>query len=200
MARAARRRGAVPAARRARRRRHADARRAGRPRSRRFSAREALPARLLVVLLQPTSPFRRAEHIDAAVDLLTSSGADSVVTVMPVPHQFTPVVPDAACRATGSSPWADGPAPTRRQDKPLAVRAQRPRRRGRAHDRSLDGARSLYGTDTRGLVMSREDSLDIDDAFDLELAELLHDALAAPGMKSAVSRGALSRTTATSSR
>ena len=25
----------------------------------------------VVVLLQPTSPFRRAEHIDAAVDLLT---------------------------------------------------------------------------------------------------------------------------------
>jgi CMP-N-acetylneuraminic acid synthetase len=33
--------------------------------------------------------------------------------------------------------------------------------------------RVLYGADTRGLVMSREDSLDIDDAFDLELAELL---------------------------
>ena len=33
--------------------------------------------------------------------------------------------------------------------------------------------RALYGADTRALVMSREDSLDIDDAFDLELAELL---------------------------
>ena len=28
----------------------------------------------VVVLLQPTSPFRRAEHIDAAVDLLATSG------------------------------------------------------------------------------------------------------------------------------
>jgi CMP-N-acetylneuraminic acid synthetase len=32
---------------------------------------------------------------------------------------------------------------------------------------------TLYGPDTRGYVMSREDSLDIDDAFDLRLAELL---------------------------
>jgi CMP-N-acetylneuraminic acid synthetase len=44
----------------------------------------------VAVLLQPTSPFRRAEHIDAAVDLLMSSGADSVVSVIPVPHRFTP--------------------------------------------------------------------------------------------------------------
>jgi CMP-N-acetylneuraminic acid synthetase len=33
--------------------------------------------------------------------------------------------------------------------------------------------RRLYGADTRGLVMPREASVDIDDAFDLELAERL---------------------------
>src|SRR4029453_1700575 len=44
----------------------------------------------VVVLLQPTSPLRRPEHIDAAVDLLLESGADSVVSVVAVPHQFTP--------------------------------------------------------------------------------------------------------------
>ena len=38
---------------------------------------------------------------------------------------------------------------------------------------------TLYGPDTRGLVMSREDSLDIDDPFDLDLAELLLAARAA---------------------
>jgi CMP-N-acetylneuraminic acid synthetase len=31
----------------------------------------------------------------------------------------------------------------------------------------------LYGADTRGVVMSREDSFDIDEAFDLKVAELL---------------------------
>jgi CMP-N-acetylneuraminic acid synthetase len=64
------------------------------------------------------------------------------------------------------------PAPSRRQDKPilfarngpavLAVRA-----------RVILEQRSLYGSDTRGLVMDREDSLDIDDAFDLAVAGLL---------------------------
>lgn len=35
----------------------------------------------IVVTLQPTSPFRSAAHIDAAVDLLRRRDADSVVTV-----------------------------------------------------------------------------------------------------------------------
>ena len=42
----------------------------------------------VLVLLQPTSPMRRAEHIDAAVAMLETSGADSVVSVVDVPHQF----------------------------------------------------------------------------------------------------------------
>jgi CMP-N-acetylneuraminic acid synthetase len=32
---------------------------------------------------------------------------------------------------------------------------------------------TLYGADTRAVVMSREDSLDIDEAFDLKVADLL---------------------------
>lgn len=125
----------------------------------------------IVVLLQPTSPFRRAEHIDSAVSLLTSSGADSVVTVVPVPHQFTP---SSLMQIQGDRlvPLTDGPRPLRRQDKPMlfarngpavvAVRVRVIREQG-----------TLYGADTRGVVMSREDSFDIDDPFDLKVAELL---------------------------
>src|SRR5688572_5610508 len=67
-----------------------------------------------VVLLQPTSPLRRATHIDAAIELLESSGADTVVTVVEVPHQFNPV---SILRLDGDRvvPWADGPMPLRRQ-------------------------------------------------------------------------------------
>jgi CMP-N-acetylneuraminic acid synthetase len=123
----------------------------------------------VLVLLQPTSPFRRSEHIDAAVDLLVSTGADSVVTVMAVPHQFTP---SSLMYLDGDRlvPAADG-APLRRQDKPRlfarngpAVVVLRP---------EVLSTGRLYGPDTRGLEMSREDSLDIDDAFDLQIAELL---------------------------
>lgn len=129
----------------------------------------------ILVLLQPTSPFRRAEHIDGAVDLLTATGADSVVTVIDVPHQFTPA---SLMLLDGDrlTPWIDGGS-LRRQDKPRlfarngpAVVASRP---------GVLSGRTLYGPDTRGFVMSREDSLDIDDRFDLEMAELLMAARAA---------------------
>lgn len=125
----------------------------------------------VLVLLQPTSPFRRAEHIDDAIELLVSSGADSVVSVTQVPHQFTP---SSLMRLQQDRlvPWAEGPAPTRRQDKPLLFARNGPAvlavRASVVSDR-----RSLYGEDTRGLVMSRADSLDIDDSLDLELASLL---------------------------
>lgn len=125
----------------------------------------------ILVLLQPTSPFRRAEHIDAAIDLLTSSGADSVVTVVPVPHQFTP---SSLMQLQGNTlvPWTDGPAPTRRQDKPLLFARNGPAVLA-VHARVVTDGKTLYGADTRGLVMSREDSFDIDDQFDLGVAELL---------------------------
>jgi hypothetical protein len=65
-----------------------------------------------------------------------------------------------------------GPGPVRRQDKPPLYA-----RNGPAvvvvRTKVLLEDRVLYGPDTRALVMSREDSLDIDDLFDLELAELL---------------------------
>lgn len=142
----------------------------------------------ILVLLQPTSPFRRAAHIDAAVDLLTSTGADSVVTVVPVPHQFTP---SSLMRLQGDRlvPWADGPpedghydrsgvvsgfsrTPTRRQDKPLLFARNGPAVVA-VQTRIVTERHTLYGPDTRGLVMAREESFDIDDAFDLEVAERL---------------------------
>ena len=149
----------------------------------------------VLVLLQPTSPFRRAGHIDAAVDLLTSSGADSVVTVVPVPHQFTP---SSLMQLQGDRlvPWTDGPpegghyesgdvvsggenvvsgfsrTPTRRQDKPLLFARNGPAVVAVRTPVVIDG-HTLYGPDTRGLVMPREESFDIDDAFDLEVAERL---------------------------
>ncbi len=43
-----------------------------------------------VCLLQPTSPLRRAEYIDGCYELLTSNQADTVLTVLPVPHRYNP--------------------------------------------------------------------------------------------------------------
>lgn len=125
----------------------------------------------VLVLLQPTSPFRRGEHIDAAVDLLRASGADSVVSVTPVPHQLTP---ESLMRLDGDRlvPVTGSAGPLRRQDKPRLFARNGPAVVA-VRTRTLLEDRTLYGRDTRGLVMSREDSIDVDDAFDLEVADLL---------------------------
>ena len=44
-----------------------------------------------VVILQPTSPLRRPEHIRTAVDMLASSDADSVLSVSAVPAHMNPM-------------------------------------------------------------------------------------------------------------
>lgn len=44
----------------------------------------------VVVLLQPTAPFRRSQDIDAAVDMCFAQGGRSVVSVSPVPSHFSP--------------------------------------------------------------------------------------------------------------
>jgi len=122
----------------------------------------------IVVLLQPTSPLRRAEHIDAAIDWLQRTAADSVVSVVEVPHQFNPLsvmrIEDGLLK-----PFLDGPTVTRRQDKPrvfarngpavLAVRA------------AVVSGGSLYGERSWPLGMSAEDSLDVDTPWDLKLVE-----------------------------
>lgn len=43
-----------------------------------------------ICLLQPTHPLRQAGDIDACITLLGESGADSVVTVLPVPPEHNP--------------------------------------------------------------------------------------------------------------
>lgn len=124
----------------------------------------------VAVLLQPTSPLRRAEHIDAAVDLLEATGADSVVSVVEVPHQFNPL--SVLTMEEGRlRPFLDGPMPVRRQDKPrvfarngpavLAVRA------------AAVARGSLYGEDSRALVMRADESVDIDTLADFDQIERL---------------------------
>lgn len=125
----------------------------------------------IIILLQPTSPLRTSEHIDKAVDLLIKTGADSVVTVVHVPHQFNPV---SVMKIENEKlvPFISGSQILRRQDKPkvygrngpavLAVRRQ-----------TVLNKKSLYGDDVRPLIMSEEESIDIDTQFDFEIAEFL---------------------------
>lgn len=124
-----------------------------------------------VCLLQPTTPLRHAAHIDACIELLEQSGADSVVTFVPVPAELNPhwvyfQRPDGTMvLSTGEAQ----PIP-RRQELPAAYR-----REGSVYvSRSEVVARgTLYGDRVLPYWMDAARCVDINDAGDWEAAERL---------------------------
>jgi CMP-N,N'-diacetyllegionaminic acid synthase len=122
----------------------------------------------VLVLLQPTSPLRKARHIDEAVRLLLDSRADSVLSVVEVPHQFRPVSVMSLEHGRLVPLVAD--APNRRQDKPVVYARNGPAVLALRPDPLPD---PLYAGDCRPYVMDLRESVDVDEASDLELAELL---------------------------
>lgn len=133
----------------------------------------SLPERYdLLVLLQPTSPLRRAEDVDEAVKLCIRAGAPACVSVAPVDKSpaWTYRL-DAAGRMAALLPeWA---AASRRQDLP-AVYAPN----GAVYVATREwimAEDSFFGAETVAYVMPRERSVDIDCELDLAVAEtLLH--------------------------
>jgi CMP-N,N'-diacetyllegionaminic acid synthase len=121
-----------------------------------------------VVVLQPTSPFRRAAHIDQAIDLLSTTGADSVVSVLEVPHRFNPISVMTLNQGR-LQPFVPGEPVFRRQDKPRVYARNGPA--VLAVRTSVIEAGSLYGDDCRPLMMDADESIDIDTAADLDYAE-----------------------------
>ena len=123
----------------------------------------------VVVLLQPTSPLRRPEHIRDAVQQLRNSGADSVVTVVELPRHFSP---DYVMRMDSGrlEPFLpDGGRVIRRQDARSAFV-----RDGTVYafwSRTIRETHSIYGRDCRPLVLSALDSMTIDTPDDWNEAE-----------------------------
>jgi CMP-N-acetylneuraminic acid synthetase len=122
-----------------------------------------------VCLLQPTSPIRQPGLIDRCVALLEESGADAVITVLPVPHEHNPhwvFEHDAA----GWLRLATGEAQpiARRQDLPTAYH-----RDGSVYVTrrvALDSG-SLYGERTLGVETDPSASVNIDGPADWTRAE-----------------------------
>jgi CMP-N-acetylneuraminic acid synthetase len=120
----------------------------------------------VVVVLQPTSPLRRSEHVDGAVLLLLETRADSVVSVCEVPHRYSP---DALMDLVDGKLVARGSARSR-QEKDVVYARNGPAVLALRADRL---GRDLYDGDCRAYVMDQRSSLDVDTPFDLELADLL---------------------------
>lgn len=76
----------------------------------------------VLVLLQPTTPFRQPETITRAVEILRTPDVNSVVTVFPVPLRYSPYRALQIIDASGQEQLYPvvGEIPTRRQDLPRA--------------------------------------------------------------------------------
>jgi CMP-N,N'-diacetyllegionaminic acid synthase len=123
----------------------------------------------IIVLLQPTSPLRRPDHVRDAVNLLRETNADSVVTVVEVPRHLSP---DYVMRIDEGrlKPFLpDGARITRRQDARAAYS-----RDGTVyafHRMTLQRFGSIYGEDCRPLLIDANESLSIDSPSDWDEAE-----------------------------
>lgn len=122
----------------------------------------------IIVLLQPTSPLRRPDHIRDAVSLLRDTNADSVVTVVEVPRHLSP---DYVMRLDEGrlKPFLpDGARVTRRQDaRPAYSRDGTVYAFRRA---TLDKSGGIYGDDCRPLLIDSRESLSIDSPSDWDEA------------------------------
>lgn len=121
-----------------------------------------------VCLLQPTSPFRTAQHIRSAVAQFRNSGCDTLVSVVKVPHRF---VPKSLMIQKGEylENYQGGTvAVSRHQDEHLLAR------NGPAiliSDAELIRNGSFYGNRVAGFPMDLLSSVDIDEEDDWRLAE-----------------------------
>lgn len=124
----------------------------------------------LVVLLQPTSPLRTGYDIAACIDLCRQSLAPSVVSIAPASESpFWMHTLDSAGNLIPLIP--EYSKVNRRQDFPPAyfvngaVYVARPD--------WLRRHRTFVATDTKGYIMPRERSIDIDDINDWKAAEAI---------------------------
>jgi CMP-N,N'-diacetyllegionaminic acid synthase len=125
-----------------------------------------------ICLLQPTNPLRTAAMIDAAIDALARSDADSLITVLPVPADYNPhwvyfATPSGELRiATGEAT----PIP-RRQDLPPAFHREGSVYLMRRDVLMIVG--SLYGARVIGHEVDPSVSLNIDTPEDWARAEAI---------------------------
>lgn len=134
-----------------------------------------------VCLLEPTSPFRRADTIDACVNLLAEGIADAVVTVRPIPAHFNPHwVYFRAQDGTLHLSTGESEPISRRQDLPPAYC-----RDGCVYATKRDVIMkedSIYGRRLVGYIVDTDRTINIDTLDDWVLAErLLASATAGPG-------------------
>jgi CMP-N-acetylneuraminic acid synthetase len=128
----------------------------------------------IVVSLQPTAPLLSRESIDAGVQMIVTTGCDSVASVRKVFHNHPYRVQQMDNNGRLQPLFPQGEQYLQRQDLPvfycfsggLYVR----KRRLLAE---WSGGGFCLGEDHRGLEVDEKESLNIDSPLDLELFRLL---------------------------
>ena len=123
-----------------------------------------------VVIIQPSSPLTLSEDIDATIELLERSGADTAVSVVKVPHDVHPLKFKVM--------QEDRLLPYFEAEKDRMAAHELPEVYVRncavyATHRHVVDEGQIIGADCRGYVMPRERSVDINDLMDLRFAESL---------------------------
>lgn len=124
----------------------------------------------LVMLLQPTSPLRKAGDIDGAIELLFFKNAQAVVSVCKTEHHpfWSNTLPSDGCMSTFMRPDIKH---KHRQQLPVFYRLN-----GAvylANIAYLKEHKDFIGEDTYAYIMPGERSIDIDTELDFKFAEFL---------------------------
>lgn len=123
-----------------------------------------------IAIVQPSSPFTEPTDVDAGVTLLEQSGADSAVSVMQLDHAIHPL---KLKRLEG-----DKLLPFLEEERGRMSDHQLPKLFVRNGSVYVSAAKTIargeiIGEDSRGFVMPRERSIDINDELDFSFAEFL---------------------------
>lgn len=123
-----------------------------------------------IVLLQPTSPLRTSKHIDEAIELLESKGADAVISVCEVDHpvQWNMTLKDD----NDMSEFVKNIDTRRSQELEKHYRLN-----GAIYicktDKLLENKSFFLEKNIFTYVMDRKSSIDIDEELDFKLANLI---------------------------
>lgn len=123
----------------------------------------------IVLVLQPTAPLRRGEHLARAVEILADTQATSVASVVQIPQHLSPQYVMKIVDGRLANFLPDGARVTRRQDAEPAY----------ARDGTVYAVRrdvlvlehDLYGRDCRPLVLSEGESMNLDTEAEWARAE-----------------------------
>jgi len=126
----------------------------------------------IILVLMPTCPLRTNKHIDEALEKMSQNpNADSIVSIVGVPHNFNPYSIYKDINNKFLNPFLSW-------DERKNLRAEKPRffaRNGAIYAFTREcfyNKNSIFGDKILHYFMEEHESIDIDTSYDFELAKL----------------------------